>query len=140
MDAEEGGEGLFVGLVLAGGSFLGLVQQLQVIEEDLAELLWGGDVEGCAGVGFDGFRELVDALLKIDADILERAGIDGDALHFHADEDGEEGGFDLGKNRCHAAFREDGAEFCGELEGDVGVLGGVFGQGGQGDGGDVEIL
>jgi hypothetical protein len=140
VDAEEGGEGLLVRLVLAGGGFLGLIEELEVLEEDLAELLGGGDVEGGAGVGFDGFRELVDALLEIDADILKGSGVDGDAFHFHADEDGEERGFDFGKDGFHAAPGEDGAELCGELEGDIGVFGGVFGQGFQGDGKHVQIL
>ena len=40
VDAEEGGEGLLVGFVLAGFGFLGLVEELEVIEEDLAELFW----------------------------------------------------------------------------------------------------
>lgn len=38
VDAEEGGKGLLVGLVLAGFGFLGLFEELEVIEEDLAEL------------------------------------------------------------------------------------------------------
>ena len=32
------------------------------------------------------------------------------------------------------------AEFVGELEGDIGILGGVFGEGFERDGGDVEVL
>ena len=97
-------------------------------------------MKGVPACCFDGFCELVDGLLEIDADGLEGFGIDGDAFHFHANEDGEEGGFDFGEDFVLAGFLEERAEFFGELEGDVGVLGGVFGEGVQGDGFDVEVF
>ena len=127
VNTEQGGEGLLVGFVLAGFGFLGLIQELEVIEEDLAELFRGGDVERGAGVGLDRFRELVYGLLEVDGYGLEGFQIDGDSLHFHADEDGEEGRFDFEIDFFLATFLEERPEFLGELVGDVGVLGGVFG-------------
>jgi hypothetical protein len=66
--AFEGGEGLFVGLVLAGLGFLRLVGEAELVEEDFAELFGRGDVEGTVGVFVDRFRKFVDLLLEFRAD------------------------------------------------------------------------
>ncbi len=54
-------------------------------------------------------------------------------MFFHADEDGDEGGFDLGEDvfllGVDDFFLDDG----GELPCDIGVFGGVFGEDGEGD-------
>ncbi len=132
--AKEGGECLLVGLVLAGFGLLRLVEEVQVVEEDLAELLGGAEIEGGAGVAFDCFCELVNGLLEIDADGIEGIRVDGDAFHFHAHEHREQRTLDGGPDFVLSGFLEERAELFRDLPGDVGVLGGVFGENGEGNG------
>ena len=88
----------------------------------------------------DRFRELVDLDLQLVADDAERRGIDGDALHFHADEDGQQRAFDVVEDGFLTGFGEERADFLCELESDIGILGGVFRENGERDGADVEVL
>ncbi len=140
MFAFERGECLFVGLVLPGLGFLRLVGEAEFVEEDFAELFGRGDVECPSGVALDGLRQSVDLLLEFHADVLERVRVDGDALHFHADEHGQQRAFDLMEDFLLPCLREQRAEFRRELPCHVRILGGVFGELFQGDGCDVEIL
>lgn len=125
MGAEEGLEDLLVGLVLAGGGFFGLVEELQFFEEDLAELFGGVQVEGGTGEVGDATIEFGGLFFELEAEVLEDGDVDGDADVFHAGEDGKEGGFDLSEDAILAALGEEVAEELGELPGDVGVFGSV---------------
>ena len=125
MGAEEGLEDLLVGLVLAGGGFFGLVEELQFFEEDLAELFGGVQIEGGTGEVGDAAVEFGGLFFELETEVLEDGDVDGDAGIFHAGEDREEGGFDLGEDAILAAFGKEVAEEFGELPGDVGVFGGV---------------
>ena len=93
--AFERGERLLVGFVLAGLGLLRLVGETELVEEDFSQLLGRGDVERAVGVDVDGFRQLVDLDLQLVADDAKRGGIDGDALHFHADEHRQQRAFDF---------------------------------------------
>ena len=88
----------------------------------------------------DGGDLPVDLDLQLLADAAERVGIDGDALHFHGHEDRQQRTLDGAVDPCLAGGLEQRAELPGELEGDVGILSGVFREDRQRDGGDVQIL
>jgi hypothetical protein len=102
--AEEGLEDLLVGLVLAGGGFFGFVEKLQFFEEDLAELFGGVQVEGGTGEVGDAAVEFGGLFFELETEVLEDGDVDGDAGIFHAGEDGEEGGFDLGEDAVLASL------------------------------------
>ena len=93
--AGEGRQGLLVGFELAGLGLLRLVGEAELVEEDLAELLGRVEVEGAAGEDGDRLGELVDPLLELAADLDEGGGVDGDAFHFHTDEDRKERALDV---------------------------------------------
>ena len=95
MSAGEFGEDVFVGDVLAGAGFFGFIDELEVIEEDLAELFGGIEIEASACGGDDGGFELSDQGFEDAAGGAEDGGVDADAGGFHGGEDGEERGFDV---------------------------------------------
>ncbi len=66
--ALEGGEGGFVGFVLASGGFFGFGGELEFLEEDFAELLGGVEVEGGASMLADAVGHGIDAGLEVVAD------------------------------------------------------------------------
>ncbi len=101
---DEGGDGVVLGElfedVLRGGDDFALavlhrLGQAHLVEEDVAELLGGVDVEAVAGVGVDALGEVVDRRRRGGEDMLaEEGGVDADAGLLHAQEDGDEGEVD----------------------------------------------
>lgn len=98
----EGEEGLFVGFELSGFGFFGFVGEVEVVEEDVAELFGGGEVEGCTGVLLDACFEFLEACFELVRNVGECEVVDADALALHAHEDGEEGCFAVLVEGLHA--------------------------------------
>ena len=63
-------------------------------DEPFYRLIYG-DADLLPGLVVDRFGELVDLFLKLHADLSERFGIYGDALHFHAHQNRQQRSFDL---------------------------------------------
>ena len=85
--------------VLRGGDDLALavlhrLGQEHLVEEHIAELLGGVDVEAMAGVGVDLLGEVVDLDGEARGHLAEELGVDADAGLLHAEEDGDEGQVD----------------------------------------------
>ena len=111
---------------VAGGGF-GDDRQVELFEEDFAELLRGVDVELLAGeledVRFDRFEALFQPLRNL----IEHAGVEPDAGVLHRRKDVDEREFDVAGNVEHVAVLQAPLQFVGEAEGNVGVLAGVRG-------------
>ena len=136
---REGGEGLLVGGVLAGFGFLGRGAELQEVEEDLAELAGGVQVEGGAGEPIDGLLGFVHFLRELGGEVGQRGGVHGDALEFHVHEHGDQRRFDFVEDALLALLLEQRFEGGAELPGDIGVFGGVFGDFGDRHVGHVDL-
>ncbi len=76
----ESGEGLLGGLILSGLGLLGLVVEVEALEENLADLLGRIEIEGRAGRLIDGLLVFGDAGGEEFAGLGEGGGIDADAF------------------------------------------------------------
>ena len=63
--------------------------EAHLVEEDVAELLGGVDVEAVAGAGVDALGEVVDGDGEAGGHFAEEGGVDADAVLLHAEEDGD---------------------------------------------------
>ncbi len=118
---------LLIGLVLAGGRLLRLVQQAQLVKEHLPELLRAVQVEGHARALLDALVQLARALFQSLADLPQHLHIHLHAGMLHAREHRQQRRLDLIKHLLRAHRRQLRAQLRRELPGHIRVLRRVVG-------------
>ena len=88
---------LFQHICIGGVAGFGLLyrRQTQLVEEQLAQLLGGVDIEGAIGIGIDQLFRFVDPLGQHFAKSDQQFPVDGDAPVLHPVQDGAQRQFDL---------------------------------------------
>ena len=125
---ENGGVG-GVAACLGASGFAPAEQlgQLQLSEEDLAQLLGGGQVECVPHRFVCLLHQLNQALTQVAAHCLEHGCVQGDAPELHGHEDGGQGHLDIREQLPRGVALHVDEEAVPETEGHVGVGAGIGG-------------
>ena len=103
-----------------------LLVDLELVEQELAELLGAVRVEVRPGDRADGLLEALDVAAPLLGHLLEELAVDPDALFLHVGEDHQERHLDVVVERADSGLVEPREEELGDATREVGVLAGVF--------------